>query len=94
LNDLWSIGVTKRRITIPLNNSELPTTDLLRKNNPKINVEMAKGKVSKRGASELSSPSLLCPILLLMKEPILSPIMHPNPMTDPIINAEIISLSE
>ena len=55
-----------------------------------VHVKMAnaKGIVSKSGAREETSPSLLNPLRLFTKEPQLSPIMHERPNVNPIIAAE------
>ena len=87
LNDRWRIGVTKSRITIPISSSELPTIEGERKNWPNTKAEAAKGRVSSKGALELTVPSLLRPILRLTNEPTESPTMHPIPSTQPIVNA-------
>ena len=87
LKDLCSIGVAKRRITIPMSRSELPTIDGSSSNWPKANADAAKGRVSSNGAFELMLPSLLCPSLRFTKEPTESPTMHPSPRVHPIVNA-------
>ena len=51
------------------------------------NIAIAKGIVSKRGASELSSPSLFNPLLRFTNEPHISPIMQEKPSIKPIVNA-------
>ena len=67
--------------------SELAKTVGERNSCPNKNVEMAKGKVSRRGAWELIFPSLLCPNLLFTKDPRESPTMQPRPKTQPNENA-------
>ena len=48
---------------------------------------MANGRVSSRGASELSEPSLFLPNRRLINEPVQSPIMQPRPRNDPTMKA-------
>ncbi len=47
----------------------------------------AKVIVSSSGAWELSEPSLLCPFLLLKKDPMVSPAIQAAPRVNPMTNA-------
>ena len=53
------------------------------------NIAIANGIVSSRGASELSSPSLFNPLLLLINDPERSPNIQETPKIKPIVNAAI-----
>ena len=64
-------------------NSESP------KNNwPHKNTMIANGKVSRRGALDEISPSLLRPLLRLKNDPVLSPTKQANPRKVPSTNAD------
>ena len=53
------------------------------------NMKIAKGRVSKRGAFELTSPSLFRPCLRFTKEPVISPNIQANPRVNPSTNAAL-----